>query len=231
MSGQGMGEYCVDIVMCIDATGSMAPIIDEVKNNAMSFHQKFSAAMEESGKSVGTLRVKVIVFRDYICDTDPMVESRFFTLPSESSEFKAFVSNIEALGGGDTAENALEAMAYALKSDWALEGRKRRHVVLMFTDAPALPLGERADCDRYPSNLPKSFNELTEMWEEGNQVFESNYQISAGRFIAFVPNAEPWDNILTWSRCWPMYSKAGEGLKEVDLETVFEVLVKSFAKV
>ena len=34
MNGQGMGEYCVDIVMCIDATGSMAPIIDEVKNNA-----------------------------------------------------------------------------------------------------------------------------------------------------------------------------------------------------
>ena len=231
MIGHGMGEYCVDIVMCIDATGSMAPIIDEVKNNAMSFHQKFLDAMEESGRSVGTLRVKVIVFRDYICDTEPMVESKFFTLPADAVEFKSFVSNIEALGGGDTAENALEAFAYALKSDWTLEGSKRRHVILMLTDAPALPLGERGGCERYPSNLPKSFDELSEMWEEGNQVFDGNYQISAGRFIAFVPNTEPWDNILTWSRCWPMYSKAGEGLKEIDLETVFNVLVKSFSKV
>ena len=38
MAGQGMGEYCVDIVMCIDATGSMAPILDEVKRNAISFY-------------------------------------------------------------------------------------------------------------------------------------------------------------------------------------------------
>ena len=29
--------YCVDIAMLIDATGSMAPIINEVKNNAMAF--------------------------------------------------------------------------------------------------------------------------------------------------------------------------------------------------
>ena len=39
MAGQGMGEYCVDIVMCIDATGSMAPILDEVKRNAISFYE------------------------------------------------------------------------------------------------------------------------------------------------------------------------------------------------
>lgn len=46
MSGQ-MGDYNVDIVMCIDATGSMGPIIEEVKTNALSFYQKFVEAMEE----------------------------------------------------------------------------------------------------------------------------------------------------------------------------------------
>lgn len=231
MNYQGAGTYCVDIVMCIDGTGSMAPIIDEVKNNAMSFHKKLSDAMEESGRYIGKLRVKVIVFRDYICDTDAMVESEFFTLPEEAAEFRSFVEGIQALGGGDEAENALEAMALALKSDWTLEGSKRRQVVIMFTDASALPLLERADSPRYPSGMPKSFSELSEMWEGESQSFYSNYQISAGRLIAFVPNSSPWDELSTWSRCWPMYSKAGEGLREIDMDTVFDVLVKSFAKV
>lgn len=57
MNGQGGGDYAVDIVMCIDATGSMAPIINEVKNNAMSFYQKFVDAMDENDKEVSELRI------------------------------------------------------------------------------------------------------------------------------------------------------------------------------
>ena len=55
VTGQGMGEYCVDIVMCIDATGSMAPIINEVKDNALSFYQRFIDSMEENDKEVAEL--------------------------------------------------------------------------------------------------------------------------------------------------------------------------------
>ena len=36
--GQGL-DYSVDIVMCIDATGSMDGIIEEVKSNALSFRK------------------------------------------------------------------------------------------------------------------------------------------------------------------------------------------------
>ena len=43
--GQGL-DYNVDIVMCIDATGSMASIIEDVKSNALSFYQKFVDEME-----------------------------------------------------------------------------------------------------------------------------------------------------------------------------------------
>ena len=64
--------------MCIDATGSMSLIIEEVKNNAMSFHQKFIDAMDENDKEVSQPRVKIIVFWDYICDSKPVVESEFF---------------------------------------------------------------------------------------------------------------------------------------------------------
>ena len=225
---QGMGEYCVDIVMCIDATGSMAPIIDEVKNNAMTFYQKFVDAMEDNDKEVSELRIKVIVFRDYICDSEPMVESEFFTLPAQNTAFRNFVSNIEACGGGDGPENALEAIALALKSKWTTSGAKRRHAVLMFTDAPALPLGERADCPNYPTNLPRTIAQLGAWWEGTDQTLSSTYQRKAGRLIAFVPNAEPWTELQAWNRYWPAFSAAGTGLESVDIQAAIDLMVGSF---
>ncbi len=229
MAGQqGMGDYNVDIVMCIDATGSMTPIIDEVKKNAISFYQKFVDAMEENDKDVAQLRIKVIVFRDYGNDDEPMVESPFYTLPDQSDDFNHFISNIKATGGGDIPENALEAIALALKSDWTTGGSKRRHAILVFTDAPALPLGARANSPAYPSGLPTDIAQLGAWWEGTNQTLESTYQPKAGRLVAFVPNAEPWTELQAWNRYWPAFSPAGTGLADVDIQSAIDLMVGSF---
>ena len=228
VAGQGMGDYCVDIVMCIDATGSMAPIITEVKDKAISFHQRFIDAMEENDKDVSELRIKVIVFRDYICDSEPMLESQFFTLPAQNAALRSFVSNIEACGGGDGPENALEAIALALKSKWTTSGSKRRHVILVFSDAPALALGERADCPNYPRDLPKTIAQLGAWWEGTDQTLGSTYQPRAGRLVAFVPNAEPWTELQAWNRYWPAFSSAGTGLPDVDLQSAIDLMVGTF---
>ena len=102
---QTMGEYNVDIVMCIDATGSMSPIIEEVKANAISFYEQFVNCMEEADKDVAQLRIKVIAFRDYGCDSEPMIQSEFFVLPDQNEDFRSFVDSIKATGGGDGPEN------------------------------------------------------------------------------------------------------------------------------
>lgn len=227
MSNQGYGDYYVDIVMCIDATGSMSPILNQVKDNAMTFYQKFVESMEDNDKDVSQLRIKVIVFRDYICDSEPMVESEFFVLPAQNAAFRNFVANIEACGGGDGPENALEAIALALKSKWTTEGSNRRHVILMFTDAPALPIGERADCPNYPRDLPKTLGELSSWWGGTDQMLSSTFQPIKGRLVAFVPNAEPWTDLQAWNRYWPAFSPAGTGLDSVDIQTAINLLVGS----
>ena len=223
-----MGTYNVDIVMCIDATGSMAPIIDEVKANALSFYQKFIDSMEENNKEVAQLRIKVIAFRDYGCDDEPMVESEFFTLPDQNDAFNAFVSGIQPMGGGDIAENALEAIALALKSDWTTGGSRRRHAILMFTDAPALPLQERASSPSYPAGMPADIAQLGAWWEQTDQTLGGTYQAKAGRFVAFVPNAEPWTELTTWNRYWPAFSAAGTGLEAVDIQSAIDLMTASF---
>ena len=228
MAGQGTGEYFVDIVMCIDATGSMSPIIEEVKSNAISFYQRFIESMEENDKEVEELRIKVIAFRDYGCDTEPMVQSEFFSLPDQNEKFKAFVGSIEAGGGGDGPENALEAIALALKSDWTTKGSRRRHAILVFSDAPALPLGARADSAGYPGGLPTDIAQLGAWWEGTDQTLGSTYQPKAGRLIAFVPNAEPWSDLQAWNRYWPAFSPAGTGLSDVDIQSAIDLMVGSF---
>lgn len=229
VAGQQTGEYFVDIVMCIDATGSMGPIIGEVKNNAIEFYQKFVDKMETKGKEISQLRIKVIAFRDFKSDEEPMKESEFFNLPEQNDEFKTFVEKIEAKGGGDEPENALEAIALALKSDWTKAGAKRRHVVLVFSDASAHDLGAEggADSPRYPSDMPKNLGQLRAWWEGNDQTFSSKLENEAKRLIAFVPNASPWSDMENFSLFWPMYSTAGTGLSEETIDTALEILAGS----
>lgn len=222
----GQAGYYIDIVMCIDATGDMRPIIEDLKKNARSLGQIFYSAIEdEYMKEVAQLRVKVITFRDYGCDDEPMTESQFFTLPDQNEAFSAFVSRLEAKCGGDEPENALEAIALALKSDWTTDGIKRRHIIAVLSDAPAHPLGKRADSPNYPENIPNNIAELLNWWEGTDQSFEGTYQPKAGRLIAFVPNEKPWTDLEEWARYYPTYVSAGTGLFDVDIQCIIDVIV------
>lgn len=218
-------DYHVDIVMCIDATGSMSPIIEEVKTNALSFYQKVVDEMEglEKPKNVQQLRLKVIAFRDYGVDSEPMVESRFFTLgeDGENSAFRDFVAGIEASGGGDAEENALEALALAMKSEWDRTGSVRRHIILMYTDAAALKLGERAGSPGYPSGLPASLAELHELWE--GQDMEKR----AKRLMLFAPDCDPWTSMVDWTNAMHFPCKLDGGGDDTDMKTCVRLLANS----
>ena len=128
-------KYAVDLVMCIDGTGSMGHLIEEVKSSALQFYDKLEMKMSEKEKTIDQLRAKVIVFRDYWADSADiaMQSSDFFNLRTQASEFASFVSGITASGGGDEPENGLEGLALALKSDWekSQDFAKQRRVVVV----------------------------------------------------------------------------------------------------
>ncbi len=222
-----MYGYIIDVVLCIDATNGMQPFIKMLQENAHKFYEQVMEAIDAESMSCDMLRVKVIVFKDFICDTNPMVESRFFTLPEDNTEFKNFVNKIEPTGGGDTPENSLEALALAVKSDWTEQGgRFRRHVVLMFTDAPALPLQERKNCPGYPTGMPKDLAELGDWWEGQDQYFDGSYSPKAGRLVVFAPDVQPWSDIQSWNRYWYKEVVANAGIN-VDMQEVIDLLVGS----
>ncbi|MDR3058149.1 MAG: VWA domain-containing protein [Prevotella sp.] len=225
MAGQGV-KYSVDIVMCIDSTGSMGSLINTVKSSALKFHDDLEKKLAEKDKNVDFLRVKIISFRDYYADGDnAMLVSPFFELPKDTGSFKSFIDPISANGGGDDPENGLEALALAIKSDWTKTGDRRRQIIIIWTDQSAHKLEYLADSkpSNYPSDLPKNFDEITDWWE-GQSYMNS----SAKRLILFAPDAYPWTDIATHWENAPQYpSKAGEGLSEVDYSTILDALVNS----
>lgn len=221
---QGL-KYSVDLVLCIDSTGSMSPIIDKVKAAALRFHADLNSVMSEKNKAIDTLRVRVISFRDYWADGDKaMIQSQFLTLPGEAEKFSRFVKDIAADGGGDEPENGLEALALAIRSDWSKTGDRRRQLVAVWTDAPAHSLEKDDKPSGYPDDMPKNLDELTDMWD-GQSSYVSK---TAKRLIIFAPDADPWTHIANhWENTVHFASRAGDGLADVTYKEILNAIANS----
>lgn len=228
MSGNGQfGEYNIDICLCIDKTGSMSPIIDTVKRNALNLYRDVKDSLEAKGKHVSRLRVRVIWFGDYKADKEPMILSPFLTLPDNMDQFENFVKRIEAEGGGDEPEDGLEALAYAMRSDWCEDGWRKRHIIALFTDASAHELGFGKEEATYPkTGMPKDFGELSEMWGDEDDPGEMDYQ--AKRLLLFAPDISFWHTI---SNCWEntviRTAKEATGLSDVSYQVMLDTIVNS----
>ena len=215
-------KYDVDIVMCIDATGSMTGILDTVKKNALNFYGDVRKAMQEKGKQVDTMRIKDIAFRDYLADGNKaMLATDFYTMPEEQTEFNNLVKSIHAEGGGDDPEDGLEALAYAIKSDWGSSaGNKRRHIIVVWTDAATHELGFGKAAPMYPSQMAATFDQLTNWWEE----MDSNSK----RLLIYAPEEKYWTTISdTWTQTIHYPSQAGNGLKEFEYQEILDAIRNS----
>ena len=75
--------YNVDMCFCIDATGSMGPVINTVKQNALSFYKDVVAVMEKKQKTINSMRVKP---RDFLV---ALINIHFQTLNIEGCIVRA----------------------------------------------------------------------------------------------------------------------------------------------
>lgn len=111
-----------DVVFVLDCTGSMSKEIETVK----SALNEFADEVEERGVP---LRIGLVAFRDLFEGEQPQV----FDLSEEIPEFQKSLSDLEAWGGGDEPESALDALMTALDQSFA-EGHQK--VLVLITDAP-----------------------------------------------------------------------------------------------
>lgn len=229
MSGNNiLTKRNIDVVFCIDGTGSMGPCIDKVKSNARRFHQEFVAALTDLNSEIDSMRVKVIVFRDYHDDgEETMQESPFFELPADNAEYENYLSNISAYGGGASPEeNGLEALYYAMKSDFTT-GSKDRQVIVLFSDADALELKERMNEPNYPEDMVDE-NGLIEMWACVSQ--DSTYKLRERnkRLVMFAPDETKYKALkskLNRSVFEPV--NMSDGLGDIDFSDIIKIIAAS----
>ena len=217
--------YAVDIVFCIDVTGSMTPILDAVKANALRFYDDVQANLTDKGKNVDELRVRIIAFRDFAADPETALqESSFFALPDERTIFGAFVDGLIPEGGGDAPESGLEAVALAINSPWTSRGDRRRQVIVVWTDQPAHPLNFAVLPPDLASSVPTDFSALTDLWEDPQGPLGS----SSKRLILFAPDGPGWSDIsASWENVVHHPSQAGGGLSDVDYGTIIDSIGNS----
>lgn len=228
--GQIKTMYDVDLVLCIDGTGSMGPIIEMTKKNALNLPEDIMRKAEDLEMKISSLRMRIIVFRDYLSDGEyAMQTTDFFKLPAEKEEMHRVVSGVIASGGGDEPEDALEAIAYAMNSDWqpSCPGAKRRQLIAVWTDASAHELGYGKSSPYYDHSLPKDFDELTDWWGD-DESEKSCMHYRSKRMALFAPNVRPWTLLRNnWDNVFHYPSVAGQGMSESSYEEIINLLLKT----
>lgn len=220
--------YAIDIVLAIDATGSMAAFLDTVKRSARRLYQDIDLSLRSMSKSTDELRIRVVVFRDFYqrnsVSTSSIEGTKFFSMPSELEQFARYVEKIQPTSPDmDGRANGLEALAEAIRSQWNQRASKRRQIVAVWTDGGAYPLDYRQTNKPigYPSNMPSDFDQLTDMWE-------SDLDPSWKRLILYAPDVYPWRNIANyWENTLHYSARAGEGLSGTDYNQIIDSLTMS----
>lgn len=176
----------VDVVMCMDVTGSMSGLINTVKKNALNFYDIFEKACVESNIILSSLNTQVIAFRDKNEDKDWLLKSDVYAMPDDRELFSGFVNGLRATGGGDIPESGLEALDTAFsRDDWGKDDGYHRQVVILWTDAPYL--------------TGSSYTDLT----LENVQLKWDSMPSGRRLVLFAPNGTQsnggsWSDLDSW---------------------------------
>lgn len=218
-----------DVVFCVDATQSMAPFIDEAKKNIMSLYSRVNSAVIDQRRILNQFRIKVIVFRDLYYDYQPLIESNYYVMPNQINEFNEFINKINVDGGGDDEESGFEALAIAIDSKWVEKSNsgKVRHIIVVVSDNGAHKFEDtrRGTCVNYPSNMPNSYYELYDRWNDSEH---HHLDQDGKRLIILAPEVYPWDKMrVEWNHVYFTKSNAGAGCPDPQMSIITKWVVKS----
>lgn len=216
-------KYTVDIVFCIDGTASMSTLKD-IKGQAVHLYQDTRYYFEKMAKPVEQIRARIILFRDFLSDGNhALMETDFFHLPEETSDFDRILNNIEVFGGGDDEEDGLEALGLAIQSKWNRQGMRKRHIIVLWTDAAPHELGFGSKGVNYPKKMAGSFDELTKWWMDEDMISQTGK-----RLLLFTPNKSWWNKIShEWNNVLCSETEEHAVISETDYNDIISLIAYS----
>lgn len=218
----------LDIVLCIDGTGSMRSFTEAIKEGAMQMHESIQEHCRAHGKLVDSFRLRLVSFGDFDVDGDEaLFMTDFFTLPGEESSMKRSLSKIPEPWGGDEPESGLEALSVALDSPWSpiSEGR-RSQLIVVWTDAPAHAIHTvGTDSKYYPSGVPEDLDGLKKKWE--TDATDPDGKIIR-RMLLVAPAEDPWSEIKdNWKGILFKLFDSDDDSSYTNLDAMFESIAEA----
>src|SRR3954467_1565146 len=117
----------VEVVFCLDTTGSMGGLIDGAKAKIWSISNQIA-----SGKPTPDLKIGLVAYRD---KTDAYV-TKVFDLSDDLDAIHGHLKSFQAQGGGDGPESVNQALADAVhKIKWSTD-KKSLRIIFLVGDAP-----------------------------------------------------------------------------------------------
>ena len=123
----------LDLVFCVDLTGSMSGFISVAKRQMAQVLDAFAPQLH------GGLRVGIVGFRDH-CDGDKLLE--VYPLDGDLARVSAAIAKLAVSGGGDAPEAVYTGLEACLALDWSAGSYR---VVLLVGDAPPHGVGCAGD--------------------------------------------------------------------------------------
>jgi hypothetical protein len=174
-----------DVVFVIDVTGSMTGCLENLKANLVELSKGVEEiARKEYKVAAPEIRYNVIGFRDLEKDVDdPALVIRDKGFTADLAEIEAFFakSEMQAAGGDDDPESALDALYTALT---ALAWEKPARVLVLFTDAFTKP-----------TLHPKTVKGQT--FDEKRSLDVVIQEIKGTRIIIFGPEGVPAFKVIS----------------------------------
>jgi len=135
----------VEVVFCLDTTGSMGGLIEGAKQKIWSISNQIA-----SGKPVPELKIGLVAFRDR---GDEYI-TKVFDLSDDLDAIHGHLKTFVAAGGGDTPESVNQALDDAVnKIKWSTDTKTLR-IIFLVGDAP--PHMDYKDDVKYPDSCKKA---------------------------------------------------------------------------
>ena len=176
------GGVPLDILFLLDATGSMADEIEQIKDTLLSIASRISALPSEPD-----LRFAMVAYRDR---GDEYV-TRVFDFEPDAARFLETIRGVVADGGEDYPESLNEALHVAVHQP---EWREGDAIRLMFLIADAPPHLDYPDDYSYAAEMVEAHRRGIKIFSiassglnpQGEYIFRQIAQHTMGRFIFIV---------------------------------------------
>jgi len=213
----------VEVVFCLDTTGSMGGLIEGAKQKIWSISNQIA-----SGKPVPELKIGLVAFRDR---GDEYI-TKVFDLNDDLDAIHGHLKTFVAAGGGDTPESVNQALDDAVnKIKWSTDTKTLR-IIFLVGDAP--PHMDYKDDVKYPVSCKKACEkgiiintiqcgadpECTKYWKDICLKAEGSF-VAIPQDGGVVAVATPFDARLAeingeLARCTLVFGNRGEQMRGLE---------------